>query len=74
MIKITRTENRELVDLIERQDEEIKRMRDELNECRDRIENHERDSEFLKHLYENGYIDLNGNSIERDHMLSIGLY
>ena len=41
-------------------------MRDELNEYRDKIEDHERGSELLKHQYENGEINIDGNLIERD--------
>ena len=41
-------------------------MKDELNECKERIEDHERDSKIFKSLYERGYIDLDGNLIDRD--------
>ena len=41
-------------------------MKDKLNEYKDILEEHERDTELLKHLYENGYLDLDGNPIERN--------
>ena len=40
-------------------------MKNELNDCKRRIEDHEKDSEILKQLYENGYIDLNGDPVDR---------
>ena len=46
--------NRELPTLIEKQEEEIDRMKEELIDCKERTENHERDTELLKLLYENG--------------------
>ena len=53
-------------EFIKRQEEEIERMKVELNECKERIEDHERDSELLKRLYDNGYIDLDGNPVGGD--------
>ena len=41
-------------------------MKEELIDYRERVENHERDTELLKRLYENGYIDLNGDPIDRN--------
>ena len=58
--------NRELSSLIEKQAEEINQMKEELIDYRERVENHERDTELLKRLYEDGYIDLNGDTINRD--------
>ena len=58
--------NRELSSLIEKQAEEINQMKEELIAYRERVENHERDTELLKRLYEDGYIDLNGDLINRD--------
>ena len=58
--------NKELSTLIEKQAEEIDQMKEELIDYRERVENHERDTELLKRLYENGYIDLNGDPIDRN--------
>ena len=41
-------------------------MKEEFIDYRERVENHERDTELLKSLYENGYIDLNGDPIDRN--------
>ena len=59
-------EDRELVALIEKQEEEINLMKEELIDYRKRIDDHEGDTELLKRLYENGYIDLNGDRINQD--------
>ena len=59
-------EDRKLVALIEKQEEEINLMKEELIVYRKRIDNHEGDTELLKRLYENGYIDLNGDPINQD--------
>ena len=62
----TDRKNSELNKLIQQQAEEIEQMKNELDDCRVRLEDHEKDSELLKRLYENGYIDLDGNPIDRD--------
>ena len=41
-------------------------MKEELIDYRKRIDDHEGDTELLKRLYENGYIDLNGDPINQD--------
>ena len=41
-------------------------MKNELDDCRARLEDHEKDAELLKQLYDNGYLDLDGNPIERN--------
>ena len=41
-------------------------MKNELDDCRARLKDHEKDTKLLKQLYDNGYIDLDGNPIERD--------
>ena len=40
-------------------------MMEELNECKERTKDQERDSKILKNLFERGYIDLDGNPIDR---------
>ena len=57
--------NQELSEHIRQQAEEIDDMKNELNDCKRRIEDHEKDSEILKQLYENGYIDLNDDPVDR---------
>ena len=58
--------SRELAELISRQAEEIEQMKDKLVECKVRIEDYERDSDILKRLYEDGFIDQDGNPVNRD--------
>ena len=43
-------------------------MKGELIEWKDRIEDYERDSQLLKRLYDDGYIDLEGNPVDKDHI------
>ena len=50
-----------LENLIEKQDEEIEDLKQILNETKAKLEEHERDTELLRSLYEKGYIDLDGN-------------
>ena len=58
--------NQILSEYISQQAEEIDEMKNELNDCRRRIEDHEKYSEILKQLYENEwYIDLNSNPVDR---------
>ena len=57
--------NQDLSEYIRQQVEEIDDMKNELNDCKRRIEDHEKDSEILKQLYDNGYVDLNGDPVDR---------
>ena len=59
-------ERKEISELIERQVDEIERLKDELNEYKEKIEYHERDSDILKQLYQDGFIDLDGKPIIKD--------
>ena len=53
-------------DLIEKQNEEIEDLKLMLKETKIKLEEHEKDTELLTKLYEKGYIDLDGNPVERD--------
>ena len=55
----------EYIDLIEQQKEEMNIMKDELKELNSRLEEHSKDSDLLRRLYENGCIDADGNTIDR---------
>ena len=57
--------NQKLSEYMSQQAEEIDEMKNELNDCRRRIKDHEKDSEIPKQLYENGYIHLNGDPVDR---------
>ena len=58
--------SRELAELISRQAEEIEQMKDEMVEYKVRVEDYERDSDILKRLYEDDFIDQDGNPVNRD--------
>ena len=53
-------------DLIEKQNEEIEDLKLMLKETKIKLEEHEKDTELLTRLYKKGYIDLDGNPVERD--------
>ena len=58
--------SRELTELISRQAEEIEQMKDELDECKVRIEDYERGSDILKRLHDDGFIDQDRNPVNKD--------
>ena len=58
--------NKEMSELIETQADEIERMKIELDEYKERIENHERETNILKQLYHDGFIDLDGHPIDKN--------
>ena len=53
----------ELKEIIDQQVEQIEQTKEELEEYKDRLEEHSRDTDMLKRLYDDGFIDLNGNPI-----------
>ena len=57
--------NQEMTDYIEKQADEIEHMQEELDELKQKLEDHFRDTDLLKHLYDGGYIDMNGDPIPR---------
>ena len=56
---------KELSKYIDIQDEEIDNLKNELEEYKARLEDHSNDTEILKRLYENGYIDVDGKPTNR---------
>ena len=46
---------------IEKQGEEIEDLKQMLEEAKQKLEDHEKDTDLLKILYENGFIDIDGN-------------
>ena len=55
--------NDELENLIDQQTKQIEQMKEELDEYKNKLEDHMKDSDLLKKLYDDGYIDLDGNPI-----------
>ena len=52
---------KKLENLIEKQGEEIEDLKQMLEEVKQKLEYHEKDTDLLKTLYENGFIDIDGN-------------
>ena len=57
---------RELSNYTDRQKDEIEDLKAELNECKSRLEEREKGTELLQNLYSNGYIDIDGNPIDKN--------
>ena len=55
----------EYIDWIKQQKEEMTIMKDELKELNSRLEEHTKDTDLLRRLYEDGYIDADGKPIDR---------
>ena len=51
-------------DFINTQKDEIYDLKEELNECKARLEDHEKDTELLKCLYDQGIIDIDGKPVD----------
>ena len=51
---------------INKQTDEIERMREELENYKQKLEDHSRDTDLLKKLYDDGFIDIDGNLIRND--------
>ena len=45
--------------------DEIEHMQEELDELKQKLEDHSRNTDLLKHLYDGGYIDMHGDPILR---------
>ena len=56
-----------LGELIEEQNQEIEDLKLMLKETTLKLEEHEKDTELLTKLYQKGFIDLDGNPVQRDH-------
>ena len=57
--------NQEMLDFIEEQRHEIEQMQEELEDYKQKLEDHSKDTDLLKNLYDRGYIDLDGNPINK---------
>ena len=54
-----------MLDFIEEQRHEIEQMQEELEDYKQKLEDHSKDTDLLKNLYDRGYIDLDGNPINK---------
>ena len=59
-----------MIDYMEQQANEIEKMQEELDDCRNRLEDHSKDTDLLKNLYDKGYIDEAGNPIKRSYEMN----
>ena len=53
--------NQEMIYYMQQQADDIERLQEELDEHKQKLEDHSNDTELLKELYERGYIDIDGN-------------
>ena len=58
--------NQEMIDCMQQQADEIEHLKEKLDQYAQDLEDHSRDTELLKRLFERGYIDIEGNPIERN--------
>ena len=56
----------EYINLVEEQEDEIDKLKEELRACKSKLDDYSKDTDLLKKLYDDGYIDLDGNPIERE--------
>ena len=54
-----------LTDYIDDQKKQIEDLKNELYDCKAKLEEHEKDTELLQNLYSNGFIDIDGNPTDR---------
>ena len=47
-------------------DDEIERMQEEIKNYSQRLEDHSKDTDLLKKLYGNGFIDIDGDPVQKD--------
>ena len=59
-----------MIDYKEQQADEIEKIKEELDDCRERLEDHPKDTELLKNLYDKGCIDETGNPIKRSYEMN----
>ena len=50
---------------IERQKEQIEDLKDELKNCEAKLMDREKDTDLLHNLYDRGFIDIDGNPIDK---------
>ena len=58
-----------MIDYMNNQEDEIERMREELEDYKQRLDEHLKDTDLLKHLFEIGHIDIDGNPINKDELI-----
>ena len=56
-----------MIDCINIQSDEIYRIQEELEDYKQKIQEHSKDTDLLKQLYEDGYIDIDVNPIQKDY-------
>ena len=59
-----------MIDYMEQQADEIEKMQEELEDCIKRLEDHSKDTDLLKNLYDKGYIDEAGNPTKRSYKMN----
>ena len=59
------TKEQKFTNYINRQKDEIDDLKNELKEYKVKYEDRQKDTELLQKLYDNGYIDLDGNPIDK---------
>ena len=55
-----------MINHIKKQADEIEQMRYELENYKQKLEDHSRDTDLLKQLYDDFFIDIDGNQIRYD--------
>ena len=55
-----------MIDWMQQQADEIEHLKEKLDKNTQDLEDHSRDTDLIKRLFERGYIDIEGNSIERN--------
>ena len=59
-------EDKAIQDHISEQEEIIENLKNKLDECKQRIEDYQKDTDVLRKLYQEGYIDLDGKPIHNE--------
>ena len=59
-------EDKAIQDHISEQEEIIENLKNKLDECKQRIEDYQKDTDVLQKLYQEGYIDLDGEPIHKE--------
>ena len=62
---ISDNKEQEYIHWIDKQEEEISILKSELKELNLRLDKHSKDTDLLRRLYEDVYIDVDGNPIDR---------
>ena len=58
--------NQEMIDCMKQQADDIEHLNEMLEQFAQDLEDHSRDTELLKRLFERGYFDIEGNTVERN--------